>query len=50
MSIDTTHFSIEFFPPRTPAGEEKLDAVHAELAALKPEFFFGHLRCRRFNA
>ena len=39
MSIDTSHFSIEFFPPRTQAGEEKLDAVHAELAELGPEFF-----------
>ncbi|MBQ13019.1 MAG: methylenetetrahydrofolate reductase [NAD(P)H] [Gammaproteobacteria bacterium] len=32
-------FSFEFFPPRTPVGETKLDAVHAELAALGPEFF-----------
>lgn len=39
MSVDTSHFSIEFFPPRTPAGEEKLDAVHEKLAALGPEFF-----------
>ena len=39
MSTDTSHFSIEFFPPRTPAGEEKLDAVHAELRKLGPEFF-----------
>jgi methylenetetrahydrofolate reductase (NADPH) len=32
-------FSIEFFPPRTAEGEIKLDAVHAELATLGPEFF-----------
>lgn len=31
--------SFEFFPPRTPAGEEKLRAVHRELAALEPGFF-----------
>ena len=39
MRTDTSHFSIEFFPPRTPAGEEKLDIVHAELSKLGPEFF-----------
>lgn len=32
-------FSIEFFPPRTEVGEEKLDAVHEKLASLKPDFF-----------
>lgn len=32
-------FSIEFFPPRTDAGESKLDAVHASLARLNPDFF-----------
>ncbi|PCJ27770.1 MAG: methylenetetrahydrofolate reductase [NAD(P)H] [SAR86 cluster bacterium] len=32
-------FSIEFFPPRTEAGEAKLDIVHAELSALGPDFF-----------
>jgi methylenetetrahydrofolate reductase (NADPH) len=32
-------FSFEFFPPRTPAGVEKLDQVHTTLAALKPDFF-----------
>lgn len=35
----TKKFSIEFFPPRTPVGEEKLDVVHKKLAALKPDFF-----------
>ena len=32
-------FSIEFFPPRTEAGGPRLDEVHAELAALHPDFF-----------
>lgn len=31
--------SIEFFPPQTPDGEEKLRATRATLAALKPAFF-----------
>ncbi|MFT4672122.1 MAG: methylenetetrahydrofolate reductase (NADPH) [Pseudohongiellaceae bacterium] len=35
----TQKFSFEFFPPRTATGEEKLDAVHEKLAALKPDFF-----------
>lgn len=35
----TQKFSFEFFPPRTEIGEEKLDAVHEKLAALKPDFF-----------
>jgi methylenetetrahydrofolate reductase (NADPH) len=35
----TQKFSFEFFPPRTAIGEEKLDAVHEKLAALKPDFF-----------
>ena len=36
---DRSQFSFEFFPPRTAAGEAKLDEVHAELAQLKPDFF-----------
>lgn len=32
-------FSIEFYPPRTEAGEAKLDVVHEELARLQPDFF-----------
>lgn len=40
MSASTgRQFSVEFFPPRTAVGESKLDAVHAELAALDPDFF-----------
>ena len=31
--------SIEFFPPQTPEGLEKLRTVRAELAKLNPEFF-----------
>jgi len=38
-SINPSKYSIEFFPPRTEAGESKLDAVHAELCELKPDFF-----------
>ena len=31
--------SIEFFPPNTPVGAEKLKTVVQDLSALKPEFF-----------
>ena len=31
--------SIEFFPPKTPEGMDKLRAARSQLAALKPEFF-----------
>ena len=34
-----TPVSIEFFPPNTPVGSEKLKTVVHELAVLKPEFF-----------
>ena len=34
-----TEISIEFFPPQTPEGTEKLRAVRERLAVLKPEFF-----------
>src|SRR5574343_1203874 len=34
-----TEISIEFFPPQTPEGVEKLRATRARLAELKPEFF-----------
>jgi methylenetetrahydrofolate reductase (NADPH) len=34
-----TEISIEFFPPQTPEGVEKLRAVRAKLAVLKPAFF-----------
>lgn len=32
-------FSIEFFPPKTAAGTEKLCATRAQLAVLKPKYF-----------
>lgn len=32
-------FSFEFFPPKTPAGMEKIQVVHQELQQLNPEFF-----------
>jgi len=32
-------FSFEFFPPKTPAGKEKLQTVRDELARRKPDFF-----------
>jgi methylenetetrahydrofolate reductase (NADPH) len=32
-------FSFEFFPPKTPEGADKLRAVRAQLAAVKPAFF-----------
>ena len=34
-----TELSIEFFPPQTPEGVEKLRIVRSKLAVLKPEFF-----------
>lgn len=33
------NFSIEFFPPKTPEGAEKLRITRAKLAALKPKYF-----------
>jgi methylenetetrahydrofolate reductase (NADPH) len=32
-------FSMEFFPPQTPEGQEKLRITRRQLAQLKPEFF-----------
>ena len=34
-----SEISIEFFPPQTPEGVEKLRVVREKLAVLKPEFF-----------
>ncbi len=31
--------SIEFFPPNTPVGSEKLKTVVQDLSVLNPEFF-----------
>ena len=33
------NFSIEFFPPKTPEGTEKLRITRAKLAALQPKYF-----------
>ncbi|WDZ95634.1 methylenetetrahydrofolate reductase [NAD(P)H] [Herbaspirillum sp. WKF16] len=33
------NFSIEFFPPKTPEGAEKLRATRAKLAELQPKYF-----------
>ena len=38
MSQTVLPLSIEFFPPKTPEGVEKLRGVRQELYALKPEF------------
>ncbi len=38
-STNSPLFSFEFYPPRTTAGESKLDLVHDDLAKLKPDFF-----------
>ena len=38
-SAATLPLSIEFFPPNTPVGSEKLKTVVKDLSALKPEFF-----------
>lgn len=38
MSDATRIFSLEFFPPRTPEGIEKLRATRRQLAQLKPAF------------
>ena len=32
-------FSVEFFPPKTPEGAEKLRATRKQLAEMKPEYF-----------
>ena len=36
---DVRTFSFEFFPPRTPAGRDKLRATWQQLGLLKPKFF-----------
>ncbi|MBO74562.1 MAG: methylenetetrahydrofolate reductase [NAD(P)H] [Flavobacteriales bacterium] len=39
MDSKNSPFSIEFYPPRNAEGESRLDAVHAELAKLNPDYF-----------
>lgn len=37
--MSTANFSIEFFPPKTPEGVEKLRVTRSKLAALNPSYF-----------
>jgi methylenetetrahydrofolate reductase (NADPH) len=37
--MDTTNFSIEFFPPKTPEGADKLRVARQKLAQLNPKYF-----------
>jgi methylenetetrahydrofolate reductase (NADPH) len=37
--METHNFSIEFFPPKTEEGAEKLRAVRSKLAELQPKYF-----------
>ncbi|HVL76089.1 MAG TPA: methylenetetrahydrofolate reductase [NAD(P)H] [Noviherbaspirillum sp.] len=37
--MSPSNFSIEFFPPKTTEGVEKLRTVRAKLAALRPQYF-----------
>ena len=39
MDSRNSPLSIEFYPPRNAEGESRLDAVHAELAKLNPDYF-----------
>ena len=39
MNSENSPLSIEFYPPRNAEGESRLDAVHAELAKLNPDYF-----------
>jgi methylenetetrahydrofolate reductase (NADPH) len=39
MPMETPNFSIEFFPPKTPEGAEKLRATRAKLSELHPKYF-----------
>ena len=37
--METHNFSIEFFPPKTPEGAEKLRATREQLSTLHPKYF-----------
>jgi methylenetetrahydrofolate reductase (NADPH) len=37
--METNNFSIEFYPPKTAEGADKLRAARAKLAALNPKYF-----------
>ena len=39
MALSTNNISIEFFPPKTAEGVEKLRVVRAKLAGLQPKYF-----------
>ena len=39
MIMTDHHLSFEFFPPKTPEGQEKLRSTHTKLARFQPEFF-----------
>lgn len=39
MAYSDRQFSVEFFPPKTPEGMEKLRAHRAQLASLGPKYF-----------
>ncbi len=39
MNASSIHFSFELFPPRTPAGWDKLPALAEALASVQPAFF-----------
>jgi len=39
MTYSQKDFSVEFFPPKTPEGKEKLRAARQELAKLQPRYF-----------
>jgi len=36
-TASATRFSVEFFPPKTPEGAEKLRATRKTLSTLQPE-------------
>ncbi len=39
MTLSQNNFSIEFYPPKTPEGVEKLRVTRTKLAGLKPKYF-----------
>src|SRR6476620_1285013 len=39
MALSDHNISIEFFPPKTPEGVEKLRVVRGKLAVLQPKYF-----------
>ncbi len=39
MTLSQNNFSIEFYPPKTPEGVEKLRVTRTRLAGLKPKYF-----------